>query len=181
MQEGFQQFAQNEDRFRVSAARQPVFAFDRKALYREFMANSRRPLEKLHPSLVLTIAAYAEDTLLLGLARMRRVSKVFDLIYGNAEVVEVVGERELGESGVRLQEQEEWCRHYLRFRQACLYYKEIGYTLIIPQNSIQEDLEAAVDFINAVYKQLYRVRSLEVGYLRVVNKFMLQHRVGIAL
>lgn len=91
---------------------------------------------------------------------MRRVSKVFNLIYGNRQVVEVVGERELGEGGVGLEEQEAWCRHYLRFRQACLYYKEIGYTLIIPQNSIQEDLEAAVDFINAVYKQIYRVRSL---------------------
>ena len=45
-----------------------------------------------------------------------------------------------------------------------MYYKAINYTVLIPQNSIKDDLQKAVNFINEVYKKVYEVKSVEIGY-----------------
>ena len=52
---------------------------------------------------------------------------------------------------------------------------------MLPQNSIKEDLEKAVNFINETYKKVFEVKSKEIGYFQLVNKFMKAHRVAIAL
>ena len=52
---------------------------------------------------------------------------------------------------------------------------------MIPQNSIKEDLHRSIDFINEVYKLVYKNKNIEIGYFQLINKFMKQHRVVLAL
>jgi hypothetical protein len=77
--------------------------------------------------------------------------------------------------------QEKWCERYIAFRSTFLYYKEIKYTVLIPQNSIKEDIELAVDFINEVYKRTYALKSTDFGYFHLLNRFMRHHRIVLAL
>jgi hypothetical protein len=77
--------------------------------------------------------------------------------------------------------QENWCRRFVDFRSTFLYYKEIKYTILIPQNSIKSDLEKAVDFINEVYKRVFQIKKVGIGYFQLMNRFMQQHRVALAL
>jgi hypothetical protein len=59
---------------------------DRKQLYHEYMQRTRRPIEKLHPSLILNICSYVEESVFLALARLRRVSQIYNLIYRSEDV-----------------------------------------------------------------------------------------------
>jgi hypothetical protein len=60
------------------------------------MQRTRKPIEKLHPSLILAICSYISDSAFLALARIRRVSRIFNAIYQHEEVVRLFGERDLG-------------------------------------------------------------------------------------
>ncbi|CAM6001679.1 unnamed protein product [Sphagnum balticum] len=62
-----------------------------------------------------------------------------------------------------------------------LYYKDIQYTELIPQNSIKDDLEKAVNFINEVHRRVYDLKNMDVGYFQIINRFMKRHRVVIGL
>jgi UDP-N-acetylglucosamine:LPS N-acetylglucosamine transferase len=145
------------------------------------MKNTRRTIEKLHPSLILNICSYVSESVFLALARLRRVSKIFNIIFNNENVIEFFSEKDFGISNMPLTKQEQWCERYISFKETFLYYKEIKYTVLIPQNSIKEDIEKAVDFINEVYKRTFALKSINFGYFQLVNRFMKHHRIVLAL
>jgi hypothetical protein len=70
----------------MSSLRKINFVLDRKQLYDEFMQRTRKTIEKLHPSLIINICSYVEENVFLALAKLRRVSKIYNLIYLNADV-----------------------------------------------------------------------------------------------
>jgi hypothetical protein len=70
----------------MSSLRKINFVLDRKQLYDEFMQRTRKTIEKLHPSLIINICSYVEENVFLALAKLRRVSKIYHLIYLNADV-----------------------------------------------------------------------------------------------
>ena len=70
----------------MSSLRKINFVLDRKQLYDEFMQRTRKTIEKLHPSLIINICSYVEESVFLALAKLRRVSKIYNLIYLNADV-----------------------------------------------------------------------------------------------
>lgn len=59
---------------------------DKQVLYKEFMRRSRKVIERLHPSLLINIFSYVEANVFLVMAKMRRVSQIFNLIYLNENV-----------------------------------------------------------------------------------------------
>ena len=74
------------------------------------------------------------------MSKMRRVSKIFDCIYKNEQVVTFFSVKDFGVNYIPLSVQQRWCKRFTAFCDTFLYYKAINYTILIPQNSIKEDL-----------------------------------------
>lgn len=60
------------------------------------MKRSRKPVEKLHPSLIINIYSYMHGNVFLSMAKMRRVSQIFNFIYKNEEVVKLFSLKDFG-------------------------------------------------------------------------------------
>ena len=73
-----------------------IFKVDKKAIYKEFMKNSRKTLEKLHPSLIMNICSYTNHNIFLSMAKLRRVSKIFNYIFKTPEIREYLACKDLG-------------------------------------------------------------------------------------
>jgi hypothetical protein len=145
------------------------------------MEKSRKTIEKLHPSILISIYSYIEDNVFLTMTKMRRVSKIFDYIYKNDQVLTFFSQKDFGVPYIPLSVQVRWCKKFVACCDTFLYYKAINYTVVIPHNSVKDDLEKAVSFINDVFKKTYEVKSTEIGYFQLMNRFMKTHRVAIAL
>ena len=71
------------------------------------------------------------------MTKMRRVSQIFNYIYKNDQVVTLFSVKDFGTPDISLDSQVKFCKKYVSFCDTFLYYKEIKYTGLIPQNSIK--------------------------------------------
>ncbi len=69
----------------------------------------------MHPSVLINILSYAEANVFLALAKMRRVSQIFNFIYKNEEIINLFSEKDFGSAGYELSVLEKWCQRYVRF------------------------------------------------------------------
>lgn len=60
------------------------------------MQKSRKVIEKLHPAILLNIFSYVEGNVFLALARMRRVSQIFNFMYKNEQIITLFSEKDFG-------------------------------------------------------------------------------------
>jgi len=69
----------------------------------------------MHPSVLINIFSYVEANVFLVLAKMRRVSQIFNFIYKNEEIINLFSEKDFGSGGYDLNVLEKWCQRYVSF------------------------------------------------------------------